>query len=437
MKKRFLSLCVALACAMSMSVTAGAVDSKLWVSVNERPVMWREEEPFINADDRTMVPLAVIADAIGVDVTWDAERRTAIFKETYEYPELCPEMYHKSYYEYATSVTVEFAVDSKEYRVITTGVDFNGTYTMDTAATISNDRIFAPVAFLAQAFGYRVTWDGETNSVKLYDDCYYTETVVCDDVEYPYYVIEEYDVERMAYIYAEVYSHGLPGAYIYLPFLKNGNEGMALFREVTSVAVKEKYYGNAPSEQGIVIDDNGRISIHYSAFNVYKHESNPFMKSVNEETLNYQESYFSTRQSVYAAAWGLLSSLYSEGRLSYNMSERERANIIRNALCEIAYYSDVDGMCHSAGSIFYRGYGVCTGFASAYNLLLEMDGIECRIQSGKNHEGAGGHVWCVAILDGEEWHIEPTNNYDYTFCMNDKVLSDYHGMYDFCDYIWY
>ena len=56
--------------------------------------------------------------------------------------------------------------------------------------------------------------------------------------------------------------------------------------------------------------------------------------------------------------------------------------------------------------VFVDGDAVCGGYASAYQYLLQRLGIECTYVTG---DAAGGrHAWCVALLDGEYYHIDPT-----------------------------
>lgn len=89
--------------------------------------------PYINDEDRTMVPLRFIAESFGAKVSYDNETRGIEIV--------------------LDDATIKLTVESAEYRV-------NGTdYTMDTVPVIKNDRTMIPVRAVAEAFGKNVTYD--------------------------------------------------------------------------------------------------------------------------------------------------------------------------------------------------------------------------------------------------------------------------------------
>lgn len=63
---------------------------------------------------------------------------------------------------------------------------------------------------------------------------------------------------------------------------------------------------------------------------------------------------------------------------------------------------------------------VCSGYAHAYQYLLKKAGLQGEYVTGKSK--GMNHAWCVALLDGEWYHIDPTWG-DPRF-LNDPVLSD-------------
>ncbi len=112
------------------------------VSVNGKAVRWTDAAPFIDANDRTMVPLRAVGDALGLTVSWNGEKREASFT--------------------GSGRTLTFPIDGVEAR----GSD-GKTVKMDTAAVIVNDRTYAPVRYLAEYFGYSVGWDAATRTVLI------------------------------------------------------------------------------------------------------------------------------------------------------------------------------------------------------------------------------------------------------------------------------
>lgn len=56
--------------------------------------------------------------------------------------------------------------------------------------------------------------------------------------------------------------------------------------------------------------------------------------------------------------------------------------------------------------VFLDGEAVCAGYSAAYQYLLQHMGIRC-VQVRGVANGTG-HAWCIAQLDGEYYHIDPT-----------------------------
>lgn len=70
---------------------------------------------------------------------------------------------------YETSVTIRFHIGSAVAEVYTD----NGYYdevVMDTTAVVRNGRTFAPIRYLAEAAGYEVDWEGNSQTVSLYSE---------------------------------------------------------------------------------------------------------------------------------------------------------------------------------------------------------------------------------------------------------------------------
>ena len=122
--------------------SAAPAKSAVSVTVNGKAVEWTDAAPFIDKNNRTMVPLRAVADAMGLTVDWDGAAREAVFSNG--------------------SKTIYFPIGSTTAR---TGD--GGKVKMDTAAVIVNSRTYAPIRYLAEYFGYEVGWDGATKTVSL------------------------------------------------------------------------------------------------------------------------------------------------------------------------------------------------------------------------------------------------------------------------------
>ncbi len=115
--------------------------SDVLVKAAGRFVRWPDARPFINADGRTLVPLRAVAEALGLTVSWDSDAREASFTDGQR--------------------TITFPIGSSTARTT------EGTLSMDTAAVIVSDRSYAPIRYLAEYFGYAVSWEGSTRCVLI------------------------------------------------------------------------------------------------------------------------------------------------------------------------------------------------------------------------------------------------------------------------------
>lgn len=110
------------------------------VTVNGNAVQWTDATPFIDEHSRTMVPLRAVADAMGLDVNWDANAREASFA--------------------SRGKTIIFPIDSNTARA-----GDGSSIQMNTAAVVVSGRTYAPIRYMAEFFGYQVDWDAATRTV--------------------------------------------------------------------------------------------------------------------------------------------------------------------------------------------------------------------------------------------------------------------------------
>ena len=112
--------------------------------------------PYIK-NDRTMVPMRAIFEALGAEVTWDDATKTAVaVKDKVEIvSEDGIEKLHKTQVE--VKITIGENVLYKNGEAIT----------LDAAAEITNNRTMVPVRAISEAFGCTVNWDNETRCVNI------------------------------------------------------------------------------------------------------------------------------------------------------------------------------------------------------------------------------------------------------------------------------
>jgi hypothetical protein len=113
------------------------------VIVNGEKVLFPDTEPFIDANNRTMVPVRFVSQKLGGEVAWDAVSK--IVTITYK------------------SKIITMPIDSKE-------VDIDGKIiSLDTSAVLTDGRTMVPLRFVSEAMDTEVTWDGDAQSVKVND----------------------------------------------------------------------------------------------------------------------------------------------------------------------------------------------------------------------------------------------------------------------------
>lgn len=111
------------------------------------------------------------------------------------------------------------------------------------------------------------------------------------------------------------------------------------------------------------------------------------------------------RDTALAAAKAVHDQLWSNGTITADMSQLEKARVYYTWICENSEYDDAatdESLSHIPYGPFETGLAVCDGYTGAYNLLLRLEGITCMGLSAKTH------IWTVALLDGEELHIDTT-----------------------------
>ena len=127
-----------LACVIILPTHVGAAPD-VKVTVNGEYVTFTDQKPFIDKNNRTMVPVRAPMEAIGCTVDWDADKRQAIIAKG--------------------ETKAVFTINSKTYTV-------NGqNKTMDTQAVIVNSRTAFPIRYAAEAMGATVGWDANTYTV--------------------------------------------------------------------------------------------------------------------------------------------------------------------------------------------------------------------------------------------------------------------------------
>jgi len=139
MLKKIISLALALALTLSIITFPASADDPISVFLDGVQLTFDVPPQLMN--DRTMVPLRAVFEAMGAYVDWDGDTETVTGTK-------------------GDTVVVLTIGD--------TSPTINGqVVTIDQPGVIVNDRTLAPLRFVGEAFGGIVEWDGDTQTVTI------------------------------------------------------------------------------------------------------------------------------------------------------------------------------------------------------------------------------------------------------------------------------
>ena len=126
-------------CILCMSTAAFAQNDKVTVTLNGTPVVFDVEPQIIN--DRTMVPLRAIAEALDSFVVWNAEDRSVLFTKG--------------------DTVAMLQIDNPKLFLN------NDIIELDSPPVIVGDRTLVPLRAISESLGVEVNWDETTKTVSL------------------------------------------------------------------------------------------------------------------------------------------------------------------------------------------------------------------------------------------------------------------------------
>lgn len=142
-----LALALLCGCFSVGALAAGAEDAPK-VRVNGYLVDFPDGQPFIDGNDRTLIPVRFVTEKLGASVSWDAETQTAKISRD--------------------GTTVEISIGSPTLRVTKSGK--TTTVQMDTAAVLANDRTYVPIRYVAEQLGAFVDYADYHRVVGIFSD---------------------------------------------------------------------------------------------------------------------------------------------------------------------------------------------------------------------------------------------------------------------------
>jgi len=135
--QRFILLVGLLLMLCVFSVSSQAVgDQKILVYVDGQRVSFPDQQPYIDSNDRTLVPVRFVSETLGADVNWNGKNQEVSVKHD------------------AKQKDIKLWVNKENYLL-------NGeTKTMDTSAVLTKQaRVVVPLRFVSEGLGAVVKWE--------------------------------------------------------------------------------------------------------------------------------------------------------------------------------------------------------------------------------------------------------------------------------------
>lgn len=133
---------------VEITVSSGNISTKttlhiidLTVKVNNKEIQFPDQNPYINKEQRTMVPVRFISEGLGAEVKWDNATRTVIIK--------------------SQDKIINLTIGESKALVNGNSIAF------DTKAEIKNGRTMVPLRFVSEVLGAEVKWDNENRTVEI------------------------------------------------------------------------------------------------------------------------------------------------------------------------------------------------------------------------------------------------------------------------------
>ena len=123
-------------------------------------------------------------------------------------------------------------------------------------------------------------------------------------------------------------------------------------------------------------------------------------------------------------------------KIKFQGSEYEKIKALHNYLIEKTKYATADDLCGTSGyDVLIKKKGICQGYAAAYKLLCDANGIKCKVVTDKVKD----HAWNIVKIDGKWYNIdvcwddENEDPYQY-FLVSDENAHGRHAIP--CDEDW-
>ena len=103
----------------------------------------------------------------------------------------------------------------------------------------------------------------------------------------------------------------------------------------------------------------------------------------------------------------ILAQVVTDGMSDYDIAKALHDYLVLNCAYDYDNYRQgtIPSESYTAEGALLKGTAVCSGYASAYQLLMQRAGIPCEYVSGY---ATGNHAWNVVEIDGQWYHVDAT-----------------------------
>lgn len=142
MKKRIAMIAlIAVMLGGLIPATKSQAEQAVQVEVNGQTVAFPDAQPFVDKQNRVQVPLRLISEMLGAQITWSPEKKQVSISQN--------------------AKTITLTLGNKVIYV-------NGAAEeMDTSAVSKGSRTYVPLRFITQALGAEMTWDTASGAVAI------------------------------------------------------------------------------------------------------------------------------------------------------------------------------------------------------------------------------------------------------------------------------
>lgn len=146
--KNTIAAIAALSIFTSTAYAMNGTPINIGVTVNGEAVEFADQQPII-LNDRTLLPVRGVMEAMGKTVSWDSENNRAIVTDG------------------ITTVSLGIGDEIMIKEVLVDALAVTEEITLDSVPVNVNDRTLLPIRAVAEAFGAVVDWDAEATTVAI------------------------------------------------------------------------------------------------------------------------------------------------------------------------------------------------------------------------------------------------------------------------------